>query len=102
MGPAFASTLKLLEWHRVCEHVADFASTHAGRRSCLSLGVPPTQQESEALLQLTRCAAANARRRCSAPRHTTHAPDRRRVWPRKHVHAPTEAVWPRGPWLHPA
>lgn len=54
IGPAFRATLTMLEWRRVCEHVADFASTSAGRRACQALAVPATQEESEELLRLTR------------------------------------------------
>lgn len=31
MGPAFKATLAMLEWPRLCEHIAAFASTTIGR-----------------------------------------------------------------------
>lgn len=31
MGPAFRATLDMLEWPRLCEHVAAFASTSLGK-----------------------------------------------------------------------
>jgi hypothetical protein len=39
---------------RVCEHVAEFANTHAGKRSCLQMAVPEDQRISEQLLEQTR------------------------------------------------
>ncbi len=50
-GPAFRATLGLLEWPRLCEHVADFASTAVGKRLCKALPVPEAQAVSEQLLQ---------------------------------------------------
>lgn len=38
-GPAAKATLKALEWGRLCEHIAQFASTYAGRQAVLSLKV---------------------------------------------------------------
>lgn len=54
IGPAFAATLKMLEWQRLCEHMADFASTFAGRRQCLALPIPPTIVETQRLLEETK------------------------------------------------
>jgi hypothetical protein len=58
IGPAFRATLEMLEWPRICEHLADFASTQCGKRACLQLSIPRTQRESERLLLDTRRAAA--------------------------------------------
>jgi hypothetical protein len=38
---------RLLEWPRLCEHVASFASTSVGKRMCRSMTVPEAQAESE-------------------------------------------------------
>lgn len=54
LGPAFRATLRMLDWPRLCSHVAEFASTHVGKQRCMSLAVPCTQQESEQLLAQTR------------------------------------------------
>lgn len=54
LGPAAEATLLMLHWKKLCEHVANFSSTHAGRRACLSLSVPLTTSESEALIEETR------------------------------------------------
>ena len=37
---AFQDTLKQLEWPRLCEHLAGFASTLQGRRHCQTLSLP--------------------------------------------------------------
>lgn len=66
MGPAFKATLRLLEWPRLCEHVADFASTTVGKRLCRSITVPESQAESERLQAETRCAAEQGRAGCPA------------------------------------
>ncbi len=39
IGPAYRATMDMLEWHKLCEHVARFASTHAGKRACRALEV---------------------------------------------------------------
>lgn len=39
IGPAYRATMNMLEWHKLCEHVARFASTHAGKRACRALEV---------------------------------------------------------------
>ncbi len=43
-------TLELLEWPRLAEHLAGFASTAAGRRHCALLGLPDHPAESRRLL----------------------------------------------------
>jgi DNA mismatch repair protein MutS2 len=43
-------TLELLEWPRLAEHLAGFASTAAGRRHCAQLGLPDHPAESRRLL----------------------------------------------------
>ncbi|GAX78758.1 hypothetical protein CEUSTIGMA_g6195.t1 [Chlamydomonas eustigma] len=54
VGPAASATMKMLEWNSLCEQVAEFASTHVGRRLCLALQVPESISETEALLHETR------------------------------------------------
>jgi hypothetical protein len=54
VGPSASATLKMLEWHSLCEQVAEFASTHVGRRLCLAMQVPQSISETEALLLETR------------------------------------------------
>lgn len=46
-------TLNLLEWPRLCEHVATFAATKLGAIAARQLGIPATQAASEALLTQT-------------------------------------------------
>lgn len=60
LGPSFKATLKMLEWPTLCDHLAEFASTHSGRRLCLNLTVPPSLTETERLLLETRWAPAHA------------------------------------------
>jgi DNA mismatch repair protein MutS2 len=49
-GPSITDeTLELLEWPRLAEHLASFASTSAGRRHCLALPLPTDRQTSETL-----------------------------------------------------
>jgi DNA mismatch repair protein MutS2 len=49
-GPSITDeTLELLEWPRLAEHLASFASTSAGRRHCLALPLPTDRQASETL-----------------------------------------------------
>ncbi|MCP9931994.1 endonuclease MutS2 [Cyanobium sp. AMD-g] len=43
-------TLELLEWPRLAEHLAGFASTAAGRRHCAGLGLPDHPADSRRLL----------------------------------------------------
>lgn len=54
VGSSFQATLHMLEWPRVCEQVAEFASTHAGKRACLKMLVPEDQRMSEVLASETR------------------------------------------------
>jgi DNA mismatch repair protein MutS2 len=46
-------TLGLLEWPRLCAHVASFASTAAGRRYCEALSLGSSVEESRSLLAET-------------------------------------------------
>jgi DNA mismatch repair protein MutS2 len=46
-------TLGLLEWSRLASHLAEFASTTAGRLHCLELTLPGTAAESHRLLEET-------------------------------------------------
>jgi dsDNA-specific endonuclease/ATPase MutS2 len=65
LGPAAAATLKLIEWPRLCAHVAAHASTAVGKRRTLSM-LPPAATGSAAadaaasrrLLAETRAALA--------------------------------------------
>ncbi|EFJ45039.1 hypothetical protein VOLCADRAFT_40753, partial [Volvox carteri f. nagariensis] len=54
IGPAFQATLDMLEWPKLCEQVARFASTHAGKRACRALHVPEDPRETLRLLEQTR------------------------------------------------
>ncbi len=49
-----AETLNLLEWPRLCQHLATFAATKLGARVAQALRIPDTQAESEDLLAQTR------------------------------------------------
>ncbi|QKD84493.1 endonuclease MutS2 [Thermoleptolyngbya sichuanensis A183] len=49
-----AETLNLLEWPRLCQHLATFAATKLGARVAQDLRIPDTLVESEALLAQTR------------------------------------------------
>jgi DNA mismatch repair protein MutS2 len=49
-----AETLNLLEWPRLCQHLATFAATKLGARVAQALRIPDTLIESEALLAQTR------------------------------------------------
>jgi DNA mismatch repair protein MutS2 len=51
--PIQQEALALLEWPRLAEHLASFASTAAGRRHCRALPLPPTFAISERLLAET-------------------------------------------------
>lgn len=67
LGPAFQATLNMLEWPRVCEQVAEFASTHVGKRACLKMLVPEDQRMSERLAVETRyCSAHGTNKHSSA------------------------------------
>jgi DNA mismatch repair protein MutS2 len=47
-------TLELLEWSRLCQHLATFASTKLGTIALRSLKIPTTQAETERLLAQTQ------------------------------------------------
>ncbi|GAP93588.1 endonuclease MutS2 [Leptolyngbya sp. NIES-2104] len=47
-------TLELLEWSRLCQHLATFASTKLGTIAIRSLRIPTTQVETERLLAQTQ------------------------------------------------
>ncbi|MBW4419737.1 MAG: endonuclease MutS2 [Myxacorys californica WJT36-NPBG1] len=47
-------TLELLEWSRLCQHLATFASTKLGAVAARQLKIPATQVETEALLAQTQ------------------------------------------------
>ncbi|WP_242059958.1 endonuclease MutS2 [Oscillatoria sp. FACHB-1407] len=49
-----AETLDLLEWSRLCQHLATFAATKLGVTAIRRLRIPATQAESETLLAQTR------------------------------------------------
>jgi len=51
--PITLETLDLLEWPRLAEHLATFASTAAGRRHCLRLPLPASAPASQRLLAET-------------------------------------------------
>jgi hypothetical protein len=53
-GPAFRATLVMLEWQRLCEHLARHSSTTLGRRLCLKLSVPLQEATSIRLQQEVR------------------------------------------------
>ena len=48
-----AEALGLLEWPRLAEQLASFASTTAGQRACLALPLPESLEQSQALLAET-------------------------------------------------
>ena len=50
MNPIEAEALDLLEWPRLAEHLASFASTRAGARHCRSLAPAASCAESARLL----------------------------------------------------
>jgi dsDNA-specific endonuclease/ATPase MutS2 len=53
-GPAFRDTLVMLEWKRLCEHLAKHSSTTIGKRLCLQLCVPLQEATSLQLQQEVR------------------------------------------------
>lgn len=57
-------TLELLEWPRLCQHLASFAATPLGRRACLELDPWRSRAESEVCLDQTEEAI---RLDCSQP-----------------------------------
>jgi hypothetical protein len=55
---AAEEALQMLEWQRICQTVATFASTSSGQQQAGLLNLPDTQEESERLLQETAAALA--------------------------------------------
>ena len=51
-----SETLELLEWPRLCEHLATFAATKLGAVASWQLSVPSTLEETEQLLSQTKAA----------------------------------------------
>ncbi|MBD2301834.1 endonuclease MutS2 [Nostoc sp. FACHB-190] len=49
-----AETLELLEWHRLCQHLATFAATKLGAIASTNLQIPTSQSVSEQLLAQTK------------------------------------------------
>ncbi|MBD2487873.1 endonuclease MutS2 [Aulosira sp. FACHB-615] len=49
-----AETLELLEWHRLCQHLATFAATKLGAIASTNLPIPTSQSVSEQLLAQTK------------------------------------------------
>ncbi|MEH1999573.1 MAG: endonuclease MutS2 [Nostoc sp.] len=49
-----SETLELLEWHRLCQHLATFAATKLGARAARHLKIPDSQSQSEQLLEQTK------------------------------------------------
>jgi dsDNA-specific endonuclease/ATPase MutS2 len=58
LQPASLSTLHVLEWERLCHHVAAFASTSLGQRMCATLFPETTPAACESLLAETRAVDA--------------------------------------------
>jgi dsDNA-specific endonuclease/ATPase MutS2 len=54
MGPAYRATLRMLEWGRLCSHVAQFASTHVGKARCLELEVGLMAEDTSRLVNETK------------------------------------------------
>ncbi|KAG2444932.1 hypothetical protein HXX76_001668 [Chlamydomonas incerta] len=54
IGPAFKATLEMLDWSKLCDQVARFASTHAGKRACRTMTVPEEPAETLRLIEQTR------------------------------------------------
>ncbi len=54
IGPAFKATLDMLDWSKLCDQVARFASTHAGKRACRAMSVPEEPAETLRLIEQTR------------------------------------------------
>ncbi len=53
MNAIAAKTLDLLEWSRLCQHLATFANTKLGLEAARSLAIPATQAASSDLLEQT-------------------------------------------------
>ncbi|OYE06722.1 endonuclease MutS2 [Nostoc sp. 'Peltigera membranacea cyanobiont' 232] len=49
-----SETLELLEWHRLCQHLATFAATKLGATAARHLKIPNSQTQSEQLLEQTK------------------------------------------------
>ncbi|MFS0513267.1 endonuclease MutS2 [Nostoc sp. UIC 10607] len=49
-----SETLELLEWHRLCQHLATFAATKLGATAARNLKIPDSQAQSEQLLEQTK------------------------------------------------
>ncbi|MBE9206355.1 endonuclease MutS2 [Nostoc sp. LEGE 06077] len=49
-----SETLELLEWHRLCQHLATFAATKLGAIASTNLQIPTSQSVSEQLLAQTK------------------------------------------------
>ncbi|MEI1374604.1 endonuclease MutS2 [Nostoc sp. UHCC 0926] len=49
-----SETLELLEWHRLCQHLATFAATKLGATAARHLKIPDSQSQSEQLLKQTK------------------------------------------------
>lgn len=49
-----SETLELLEWHRLCQHLATFAATKLGTTAARHLKIPDSQTQSEQLLEQTK------------------------------------------------
>ncbi|MEH2148817.1 endonuclease MutS2 [Nostoc sp.] len=49
-----SETLELLEWHRLCQHLATFAATKLGATAARHLKIPDSQIQSEQLLEQTK------------------------------------------------
>ncbi|MDF5734300.1 MULTISPECIES: endonuclease MutS2 [unclassified Nostoc] len=49
-----SETLELLEWHRLCQHLATFAATKLGAIAARHLKIPDSQSQSEQLLEQTK------------------------------------------------
>ncbi|MEH1933605.1 MAG: endonuclease MutS2 [Nostoc sp.] len=49
-----SETLELLEWHRLCQHLATFAATKLGATAARYLKIPDSQTQSEQLLGQTK------------------------------------------------
>lgn len=48
-----AETLELLEWHRLCKHLATFTATKLGAFAARQLAIPETKEETDRLLAQT-------------------------------------------------
>lgn len=53
-GPAFRDSLRMLEWQRLCQHLAKHSSTSLGKALCLQLSVPLQEATSLRLQEETK------------------------------------------------